>query len=52
MRAAGYYCPVTGAHLATFLIQHRARIDALMNGQLGGAAPGPASVAGPGYAST
>jgi PAS domain S-box-containing protein len=34
---------VTGAHLATFLIQNRSRIDALMNAQLGGAAPGPAS---------
>jgi len=34
---------VTGAHLATFLIQHRSRIDALMNAQLGGAAPDPAS---------
>jgi PAS domain S-box-containing protein len=34
---------VTGAHLATFLIQHRSRIDALMNSQLGGAAPDPAS---------
>jgi PAS domain S-box-containing protein len=33
---------VTGAHLATFLIQHRSRIDALMNAQLGGA-PDPAS---------
>jgi PAS domain S-box-containing protein len=34
---------VTGAHLATFLIQQRSRIDALMNAQLGGAAPDPAS---------
>jgi PAS domain S-box-containing protein len=34
---------VTGAQLATFLIQHRSRIDAVMNAQLGGAAPDPAS---------
>jgi PAS domain S-box-containing protein len=34
---------VTGGHLATFLIQQRSRIDALMNAQLGGAAPDPAS---------
>ena len=39
----GKIAPVTGGHLATFLIQHRARIDALMNAQLGGAAPDPAS---------
>jgi PAS domain S-box-containing protein len=34
---------VTGAHLATFLIQHRSQIDSLMNAQLGSAAPDPAS---------
>jgi PAS domain-containing protein len=34
---------VTGAHLATFLIRHRPRIDALMNEQLGSAAPQIAS---------
>ena len=39
----GNITPVTGAHLATFLIQHRSRIDSLMNAQLGGAAPDPAS---------
>ena len=42
-QALGNIAPVTGANLATFLIQHRARIDALMNAQLGGAAPGAAS---------
>jgi PAS domain S-box-containing protein len=34
---------VTGAHLATFLIRQRSRIDALMTEQLGGATPEPAS---------
>jgi PAS domain S-box-containing protein len=34
---------VVGAQLATFLIRQRSQIDALMNAQLGGAAPDPAS---------
>ena len=43
MQRSGTIAAVTGAHLATFLIRHRSRIDALMSEQLGGAAPEPAS---------